>query len=383
MAGNEKKKRSRDLFTRFLNDAESPTERKALLRWLHQYRADETVELDEQEIDKAVATSRTRIMAPTAAPTRNLRSRYWFAAAAVALIVSSFSYFYSNRTEVVENWGGPQKASVVEEPNWAVLNLENGKTVDLSKLDTGLISENEQYSLYLDSEGFLQYHYKEKTNLSEEAITWHELKIPEKEQFKIRLADGTEVWMNASSTLRYPSRFAADKREVFLEGEAFFKVTKGAAAFIVDTKPQVIQVLGTSFNVEAYADVDVAKTSLIEGKVQVTGQTDSDFAVDLSPGYQLITTAGKQASVRKMSPMDNVGAWRDGDIYFTDDSLPEAMKKIERAYGVRMKYKSKLNGQRVSGVVSKTQSLETVLRTLEKITGLKLVLKGEDVLIED
>lgn len=379
MTEKGKKENAEEICNRFVNDEETDADRNLLLSWLHAYRASERVDLQGEELNEAFEISRSKIMTDIKKVNRYRVKRLWMAAAAAVLIVLSFFYLYIGQDGDFND----RSLTLVEELDQAVLNLENGKSIALNKLDTGLVTENELYSVYLDNDGFLEYRYKEGEAEVESVISWHEIKTPTKEQLKVKLVDGTEVWLNASSTLRYPSRFEKDRREVHLEGEAYFKVVRDAGEFIVETDPQIVQVLGTEFNVEAYKSSSVAKTSLITGKVNVRGTKNKDSAISLDPGYQFITKENGGSTVQKIKSIEHTSGWRNGDIYILDESLYEALKKIERAYGVKIDVGNRKLERRVSGVFSKNQSLETVLKTLEKISELKFNVKGESVLIEN
>jgi ferric-dicitrate binding protein FerR (iron transport regulator) len=183
--------------------------------------------------------------------------------------------------------------------------------------------------------------------------------------YKLMLADGTEVWLNATSKLRFPFNFTGDKREVYLEGEAFFNVAKNAAQpFIVHTEKTDIQVLGTTFNVSAYKN-GINSTSLVSGAVATKTGTST---VTLKPGQEAILDNNDKVNIRKFDE-DEVLAWMRGIYIFHNTSLKEIGSVIDRWYGVKVVFDSPaIADKRFTGGLEKIHKLDYFLETL-KIVG--------------
>ena len=232
------------------------------------------------------------------------------------------------------------------------LQLANGETIALpyNKAKQALNAGNVQLTAGANK---LQY-----TGTGEGLNT---LVVPSKMDYKLLLSDGTEVWLNATTKLRFPFSFDGNSREVYLEGEAFFTVAQNAAKpFIVHTEKSDIRVLGTTFNVSAYKNSTIS-TSLISGAVaSKTGKTE----VVLKPG-QVAILKNDKFDVKKFDE-DEVLAWMRGIYIFHNTSLKEIAGVIERWYGVKVVFDNPaLEGKKFTGGLEKLQNLDYFLETLQ------------------
>lgn len=211
------------------------------------------------------------------------------------------------------------------------------------------------------SAGAKQLQYAPNTKMGEGLNT---LTVPPKMDYKLALSDGTEVWLNATSKLRFPFAFNGDKREVYLEGEGYFNVAKrDGQPFIVHTAHTDITVLGTTFNVNAY-NKDVTTTSLVTGKVLTRS---GDKEVILKPGQEVAINANNQFNVDNFDT-DEVLAWMRGLYVFHNTSLEHIAAVIERWYGVKVVFDDpSLAGKKFTGGLEKLQTLDYFLETLQII----------------
>jgi len=190
------------------------------------------------------------------------------------------------------------------------------------------------------------------------------LTVPPKMDYKLLLSDGTEVWLNATSKLRFPFNFSGNKREVYLDGEAYFQVTKNdAKPFIVHTEQTDIEVLGTSFNVNAYND-GITRTSLVSGSVIARADGKE---IHLRPGQEATYKTDKGYDVHSFDESE-VLAWMKGVYVFHNTSLQEIAEVLERWYGVKVVFDNKeLASKKFTGGLEKLQRLDYFLETLELI----------------
>lgn len=384
MRDNEERKRAKEIYNRFLQCKSSEEENLWLARWMHQYRANETVD-DEVSlmIQDEASHIKEQLVYKINKTTISRRPLYWAAASILLLLSVGVYYLFNNPVTIRED--APitridKQDSII---TGGVIRLQSGQEIPLHKLEHGIIDSNHQYSLYIESDGSLKYEDK-----SEDAhllpIKWIEIVLNPRTQFKLTLPDGSKVWLNALSSLKYPSRFEGGLRQVYLEGEAYFEVEKGKEKFIVETDRQSIEVLGTKFNVSAYKNDIINKTSLLEGKVAVKGNNrDFPYYLTLNPGFEALDLPDKQPILREIEDTSKVTLWTSGDLYFNDDDIYEVMNKIERFYELKVIYPSKKIKQRFTGMVSKEQSVETMLNTLEKITGYTFERNGKEVQIRE
>ncbi|SHN17632.1 FecR family protein [Chitinophaga sp. CF418] len=197
---------------------------------------------------------------------------------------------------------------------------------------------------------------------------YNTLTVPPKMDYKLLLSDGTEVWLNATSRFRFPFNFSSNKREVYLDGEAYFQVTKNdSKPFVVHTEQTDIEVLGTSFNVNAYND-GLTRTALVSGAIIARADGKE---VRLQPGQEAVYKADQGYNVRSFDESE-VLAWMKGVYVFHDTSLLEIAQVLERWYGVKVVFDNKaLAGKKFTGGLEKLQRLDYFLETLELIGDIK------------
>jgi hypothetical protein len=282
----------------------------------------------------------------------------WMAVAAICLPCLFVSWWYFRHTSQ-PGAGKPQLA--MNAPAAVQLTLAGGDTVNLS--DTAARRLNIGATALNIKGNQLSY-----TATKEVMHAWNTLTVPARLDYRIVLEDGTEVWLNAASSLRFPFSFANGRREVFLNGEAFFKVAKDTRRpFIVHTGNTNIRVLGTSFNINAYDD-HITTLALVEGKV-ITDADGSEVA--LTPGQQAIYRPGAGFETK---PFDASHAlsWMKGIRYFHNVPLGEITGMLPRWFDVHVVFDSpQLAQQPFTGSIEKNKPLQTFLTNLEITSGVQ------------
>lgn len=233
---------------------------------------------------------------------------------------------------------------------------------------TVTFSDGRQFQLNeLESEVFISYkgvHYDDGGAVAEtQAAQFATIETPRGGIYDVVLPDGTRVKLNAATTLRYPTVFAKDKREVSVDGEAYFEVAnRQNQPFIVETANQQVSVLGTHFNVNTFGDKSEIKTTLLEGKVQVKELTGGKHIV-LLPGYQSLVNKGKLTS--RAVDVEQELAWVDGRFNFDGKSLFEVMDDLSRWYNVDVEYRGEMPDVEFFGGTYRTSKLSTILKILK------------------
>lgn len=273
--------------------------------------------------------------------------------------------------------------------NRALLTLSDGSSIVLSEVNPGEIAKQALVRIEKDEQGELIYspteHYRFSTeNLKKEYNT---IQTPRSGQYKVLLPDGTKVWMNSMTTLRFPVTFDPVERSVELSGEAYFEVAKATLSgrripFRVKSNGQVIEVTGTRFNVNTYSDDSYIKTTLLEGGVNVVAELNGK-SVELKPGEQSLVknkADGKEViSVRKADIEGDI-AWTSGYFHFRETGLKEVMQQLIRWYDIEVEYVGNPAGEKFSGYVSRNVSLSNVLSMLEQGSDVKFeLLEGAKV----
>ncbi|MBV7531010.1 FecR family protein [Chitinophaga sp. sic0106] len=255
-----------------------------------------------------------------------------------------------------------------------VLTLSNGKQVTLDTLHHHKVIDDNGATAVQSDKGTLAYTGN-ATATGE--IVFNTLTTPRGRQFKLELPDGTKVWLNAASSLKYPTTFG-DSRQVTLTGEAYFEVAQQAQhPFEVILDNQTITVLGTSFNVKAYHDEAYVKTTLLQGSILVQPQQQPPTM--LKPGQQA-TLNNHQLHIRKVDTKEDV-AWMSDLFYFSDTDISSVAHQLERWYDIEIDYAS-LPEARLYGQLPRSTPLPVLLRAIEKTSNIKFSLNNNRLSIE-
>ncbi|WP_295125617.1 FecR family protein [uncultured Chitinophaga sp.] len=258
--------------------------------------------------------------------------------------------------------------------NRATLTLADGSVVDLEKALNGQVAQQGGSHIVKNGED-ISYYGSEAAG----AIQYNTLATPRGGQFKLMLPDGTVVWLNAASSLRYPTAFAGNTRTVELSGEAYFEVAKNAAMPFVVTLADAsqVEVLGTSFNVSAYNDESTQATTLVEGAVRVRRGTVAEV---LKPGQQALTVQG-DLSVNNKADVAAVTAWKNGQFLFNDTDIETVMKQLARWYNIEVVYENGPVKEYFNGTIPRNAPLSQVLELLELTELVHFKIEGNKVTV--
>lgn len=313
--------------------------------------------------------------------TRWARLSGWFAAAAVLLIVGTSVFFYLRLGQ------GPTSQPIANTPldaspgtYKAALSYRGGKPTLLQAGQDGIVMTENGISYRDGTEVDLGTHGKPADE------RYYELRTPRGGNYQVTLPDGTHVWLNAQTTLRYPARFSSDVRTVMLTGEAYFEVAKThdddgeVIPFSVITDRQHVQVLGTEFNLKAYPDEELTSTTLIEGRVRVerpvSGRANDISAVMLSPGQEAIALAGNSRLIARKAGANFAAAWKDGLFVFNDEPLGDMMQRLARWYDVEISYRGGAEDIRFTGNYAMNKSLRNLLEHITLTEGIRFETVG-------
>jgi ferric-dicitrate binding protein FerR (iron transport regulator) len=318
----------------------------------------------------------------------NKRNFKWFGiAAAILVIVVSGIYFLNIRKEKTKlAVNSLQAENIAPGGNKATLTLANGFTIALNNVQNGALARQGNTQIIKLNNGQLVYRALQKKKQSKVAneVLYNSVATPRSGQYRITLPDGSQVWLNASSSLKFPAAFNGKKRKVEVKGEAYFEVKKDASRpFIVQIfSPEgnelgTVKVLGTHFNVNAYLDGSSVKTTLVEGVIKIVKGAAQEL---LKPGEQAIMEeANDHIEVAKVNT-DGIVAWKNGFFQFNGDGIAVIMHEIARWYDVEVSYKNHHIPQgHYTGIISRNTNLSEVLKILEtggfhfKVTGRKII----------
>ncbi len=311
------------------------------------------------------------------------------AAAAVLLIGLSIGGYLALHKRAQPQIAENKVHDIAPGSNKAVLTLANGKAIILTGAKNGLLAQQGNTAVNKTADGQVVYSksgtgkpQSEIPNPTSE-IEYNTMTTPRGGQYHLTLADGTNVWLNAASSIKYPTSFPGAERRVEITGEAYFEVAHNAAKpFRVFSKGQTVEVLGTHFNISAYDDEPNTKTTLLEGSVRITA--DAQKAI-LKPGQQSQTgRAAGSIKIIENADTDQAIAWKNGYFQFDAESLGDIMRKAARWYDVDVVYTNKnLEGQLFSGTVSRFKNVSQLLKKLELTGAVHFKIEGQKIIVNN
>lgn len=331
---------------------------------------------DSNRIARKIGEQVPEFRTPEKAPVRRMNAVWkWGWVAAALLLFAGGTYFLA----IHKNTPTPSVAAlnvpnIIPGKEGAVLTLADGRKVVLDSLGNGVIAMQNGAKVILKN-GELQYALSGET--SGDAV-YNTMSTPKGRQFQITLPDGTKVWLNSASSLRFPTAFSGTDRRVEISGEAYFEVAHNAKQpfFVKINNRAELQVLGTWFNVNAYEDEKAINTTLLQGsvKVSVAGTADQQGRSDiqgtiLKPGQQAQIKVGTKIQqgivVIPNADIDKVMAWKNGAFNFNGADLGTVMRQLERWYDIDVVYEKGIPDIRFFGKMSRDVSLADLLKLLE------------------
>jgi transmembrane sensor len=291
-----------------------------------------------------------------------LQNATWLAAASLLVAVVIAGLFKpSHPVPSTGRNAVAKKLPVLPGRNTAMLTLSDGRQVLLDSANNGELTQQGNVRLVKEGNGILSYAIAGK-GIKE--VAYNKLITPRAGQYQLLLPDGSHVWLNNASSIRYPVAFLGKDRAVELIGEAYFEIAKDATRpFIVKLKDESVEVLGTGFNIKAYADEPLIQTTLLEGSVRVTR---GDATVLLQPNEQAQANEGIGLKVIKGVPAEDIVSWKNGFFYFGRASLKEVMQQLGRWYDVDVRYEGTIPANEFGGKIDRNLPLNDLLQYLDK-----------------
>ncbi|WP_295127985.1 FecR family protein [uncultured Chitinophaga sp.] len=293
------------------------------------------------------------------------------AAAALIMLAATGAYHWiapGPAQPLTVNTTKPAANDVAPGSDKAVLTLGDGSTVELDSAGNRVIQNGVSQQ---------QGHLKYEGTAQNIAPVFNTLTTPKAGQYQVTLPDGSRVWLNAASSLTFPTAYTGNERSVTLTGEAYFEIAAHTKPFKVKVDGMEVQVLGTRFNVMAYADEKLHATTLLQGAVKVISGTTQNI---LKPGSQaILDQQNKQVQVQTVD-LDKVIAWKTGFFEFDDVALPVIMRQIARWYDVEIEYKGRNHSDGFGGRISRNLPLSDILRLLH-VNGVECRIEGRKVIV--
>jgi len=370
-----------ELIQKYKENTATDAEKLALMEW---YRSTVYRDAEFPEDEASLEAFMLRRLETSIKPKRGTGRRNWYIAAASVVLLLGIG-----TVAVLRKPHRPESQLAVQPPhdigpgaNVATLTLANGSTISLTDAAQGDIAEQAGIRISKTADGQLVYTVAPSTapgGLPDTGVTltYNKIEIPAGGQYQVVLPDGTRVWLNAESWLRFPVRFSSKERRVELSGEAYFEVQRDQdVPFRISSLRQDIEVLGTQFNVHAYPDEKNIRTTLVDGAVRVTAGGKS---VLLKPKEEADLSDGLHVS---QADVEAAEAWKNGYFRCVDQPLEIIMKQVSRWYNVRVVYEDERMKDETFGVLSnKFSNISVLLKMMEKTGSAKFTVNGATVVV--
>jgi transmembrane sensor len=315
----------------------------------------------------------------------------WFQAAAAVTLLVVFSYWilrqrtdsWERETEITTT---SPAIDIPAGSDKAILLLADNTVVELNDRGQQVIPKQGAVSV-INAKGTLAYNQEAGAS----QLTYNKIITPRGGQYKVSLSDGSQVWLNAASSLRYPTSFIGTERVVELTGEAYFDITSlvQSSGEKIPFKVRIpsgaeIEVLGTQFNVMAYEEEEAIKTTLLEGAVKVSlGQSSLErTAVRLSPNQQARITKADRLSVIVEVDVAQAIAWKNNKFIFKDTGIEEIMRQLSRWYDVEVTYENDMSGLRFGGTLSRKENASAMLNLLKLTGSVDFAVEGRKIIVK-
>lgn len=375
------------LYNRYLNNDISEEELESFLQLLHTPKGELTI----SSLMDGTWQEMFETQQPAVIP---MYKRIWYkvaVAASILLLLSLGTYFIFNKSAPkqiaeVEKQQQIHKDDVAPGGNKAILTLANGSQIVLDSTTNGALTQQGNTKIIKLNDGQLIYNplNHSSTSLGTGKILYNTISTPKGGQYQIVLADGSRVWLNAASSLRFPTAFTGKERKVELSGEGYFEVAKNAAmSFRVSVNDMQVEVLGTHFNVNAYSDESAIKTTLLEGSVKVKSERSANSvsrSALLKPGEQADFTKDHNFKINSHPNLEEVVAWKDGNFEFNNTPVTDIMRQISRWYNVEVDYDGPIPANQLTGKISRDVNLSQLMEMIQ-YTGIDMKIKNKKITI--
>lgn len=389
-----------ELISKYGQGLLSAAEKEELDNWYHSFNDQQTVVTDVPEGSEEQLRERMMLRLQdslsleenTFEPVSKQGSRKWYrygAAALIFILLSGTIYYFIQPDNTAA-----QQPLVLSAPvpvgdvapggNKAMLTLDDGSVIILDSANNGILGEQGEVEVKKLENGLVAYQNTDGVlPAAEEKIFYNTISTPRGGEYQITLSDGTKVWLNAASSIRFPTAFRGADRKVQITGEVYFEVAHNdAKPFKVSAGKSAIEVLGTHFNVNAYDDEVQVRTSLLEGSVKVfaVDETDQQQMKILKPGQQARMAKSGRIQVVNDLDTEEVMAWKNGLFVFKSTDLRSIMRQIARWYDVDIEYKGSV-GMQFTGQITRNNNVSKVLEMLELTEEVKFRVDGKKVVV--
>ena len=306
------------------------------------------------------------------------------AAAVLLLVAGAVLFFVYPKTDVKKPSVVSNKTQILPGSNKAILTLADGAQVVLNGATARQIPDQYGIKLTRVDSSLLTYSPQDVSlPLHTGQLAYNTIETPRGGQYQVMLPDGTKVWLNAATVLRYPLQYAAHERKVELSGEAYFEVApKKSQPFIIVAGKQEVKVLGTDVNIKSYRDEPLSSTTLVSGSVRVHDLRTGESVI-LEPGQQANTLLTQDKMAITTVNAQDIVSWKNGYMVFDNQDIYSIMKVISRWYDIDVIYDQVNKKERFGGTFSRYANLQYILENLEQIGSVRFSVQGKKIVVSD
>jgi len=370
-----------NLIERYLNNGASVEETELIENYYKEFSQNPNISdtLNEDEVNSLKAAIREKVderIRRAENPTVPIYRRRYYQMAAAILLFSMLSVLVTYKVRKAPVNLVAQNHDLAPGGNKAILTLANGAKINVGAIQNGALTAQPGTQI-IKQNGQLAYEVSANGNSTK--ISYNTLTTPKGGQYHLILADGTNVWLNAASSLKYPTAFTGSERVVELTGEAYFEVVHNSKQpFKVKTANQTIQDIGTQFNVNAYDDEEASATTLVEGSVKIY---DAKRAMLIKPGQQYLLKSNSIAEVKSDVDIDEIVAWKNGMFQFDNADIKTIMRQISRWYNVDVEYQGQIPSSTYHGRISRNSNASAILKILQ-LSGINFTIEGRKIIVK-
>lgn len=385
-------KTAKELLDKYNSGTITEEELSILESWYNQHaNNNEDVQLSNQEIEAdliRISSNFYSLRNHSSFSQINRRKRFWYVAASIIMVLTLGISYLIIETNLSQSNIGLQSASKLKKDNViipgdkrAILTLDDNSQIVLDDMVAGDVRTINNVKISKNSEGQLVYDVSSVLENEKISSDYNTINTPSGGEYQVKLSDGTSVFLNAKSSIKFPTIFKGNERRVVISGEVYFDVSHNPQKpFIVESGDQTVKVLGTQFNINAYSKEKGIKTTLIEGSVIVKSNL-KNLSTVLKPGQEsVLDQHHNKFSISKVD-LESAVAWKNGYFIFEEETLEDIMNQIARWYDVDIEYKNINKSTQFGGTISRYRELEDVLSLLELTDKVKFRIQGRRIIV--
>ncbi|WP_442591507.1 FecR family protein [Pedobacter sp. AW31-3R] len=368
---------AKELLDKYINGACTATEKRLVETWFLEEL--ELAKADFPDLDYEVKEKQIYARLPQAKPKASPVLWPGIAAAAAILLVIGFGIQFLDNKKERNSTQSSYAHDFSPGGNKAILTLASGKQIVLDDVKNGRLADESNSVIRKTKEGQIVYDLREAAHSPADSLAFNTIATPRGGQYQVILPDGSHVWLNAASSIKFPVSFLGKTRNVELRGEAYFEVAKNKEKpFKVFSGTQVVEVLGTHFNMNTYTDEPVNKTTLLEGLIRINQGKSAGL---LQPGEQAQISAQRPLRIVAADTEEAV-AWKNGIFSFKRADIPTVMRQLSRWYDFELKYENGYPDVHFTGEIDRKIKASQALDMLNYLN-IRFEIKGKQVIVKN